>query len=88
VDHLGMLLRKGLGVDHFRQRDVEVVTHRVRATAVDYPLLAVSLHDHFPAVRKFWTPLAVDPRNPSPEPICLGESRLGRLREAGVVPFG
>jgi hypothetical protein len=25
----------------------------VRAAAVDYPLLAVSLHDHFPAVGQF-----------------------------------
>jgi hypothetical protein len=64
VDLVRVVWRKRLGVDYFRQCDVEVVTDRMRATAVDYPLLAVSLDHHFPAVGKFWAPLAVDRDTP------------------------
>jgi hypothetical protein len=35
------------------QRDVEVPADHVRIPAVDYPLLAVSLHQHFRAVGQF-----------------------------------
>ena len=42
-----------LSVDCLRQRDVEVVGKRVRAAALDYPVLAVSSHHHFPAVGQF-----------------------------------
>jgi hypothetical protein len=42
-----------LSVDGLRQRYVEIGTERVRAAAVDDPLLAASLHHHRRAVRKF-----------------------------------
>ena len=87
MDHLRVLRRNGLGVDCFRQRDVEVVTDRVRPAAVDNPLLAVSLHDHFPAVGKFWAPLAVDSRTPPPMNLPL-RIMLRRLWEAEVVRLG
>jgi len=35
------------------KRDIEVAADHVRIAAVDYPLLAVSLHQHFRAVGQF-----------------------------------
>ena len=43
----------GLSADCLCQRDIEVPADHVRRAAVDYPLRAVSLHQHFRAVGQF-----------------------------------
>ena len=50
----------GPGVDCLRKGYVEVVSNCVCVAAVDYPVLATSLHHHFPAVGQLLAPLAVD----------------------------
>jgi len=43
----------GLRADCLCQRDIEVPADHVRMAAVDYPLVSVSLHQHFRAVGQF-----------------------------------